>query len=208
MVYVDENLCTACGLCLDACEQGALAMQGPTAVIDDTLCTSCERCVEVCPTGAIILAEVVSERPPSPALAQNQGVQPVWAGASSPSPAGIGAGLPSKAPSAAKPVATSKLEIAEKLLSGLFSVVALALERKQSGSVRSNVSATRGAEGGTANTGRGGRGTGLRLSRGGGRRLRIGQGRGVGKGLGTGQGRRNGQGRNNGCRGEGRNRVT
>jgi len=208
MVYVDENLCTGCGLCLDACAQGALAMQGSTAVIDAALCTSCERCVEVCPTGAIISAEVVSERPPSPALAQNQGVQPVWAGASSPSPAGIGAGLPSGASSVSKPAATSKLEIAERLLSGLFSVVALALERKQSGSVRSNAAATRGAGGGAANTGRGGRGPGLRLSRGGGHRLRSGRGLGVGKGLGSGRGRGSGQGRNNRCNGQGRNRVT
>ncbi len=196
MVYVDENLCTACGLCLDACEQGALAMQGPAAVIDGVLCTSCERCVEVCPTGAIISAEVVSEHPPSPALARNQGVQPVWAGAPSPAPLGIGAGLPSGTPSAPKPAATSRLEIAEKLLSGLISVVALALERRQSSSARSSTLTARGAGGGVAKTGRGGRGSGIGRSRRGGHRL------------GSGRGRGDGQGRNNRCRVEGRKRVT
>ena len=131
MTYVDESLCSGCGVCLDECEHGALAMQGSTAVIDPVLCTSCGRCAEVCPTGAVISVEVVSDSFPSPSLAQSQGVQPIWAGASSMSQARTDSGPPSVAPSAPKP-AVSRLEIAERLLSGVLSVVALALERRQS----------------------------------------------------------------------------
>lgn len=205
MIYVDESICNGCGVCLDECEHGALTMQGPTAVIDPALCTSCGRCAEVCPTGAVILAEVISDTPPSPALAQSQGVQPIWAGASSISEARTTAGLPSVAPSAVKPTA-SRLEIAERLLSGVLSVVALALERRQRPQSRSNATAAPGTRR-KVGTARGGRGLGRGVPRGGGLRLRTGRGRGAGKSLGGAVGRSSGQGRNNRCGGEGRNRA-
>jgi len=53
MIFVDEEKCTACGLCLDACPQGAIVLgeSGPT--IDQDLCTGCAACLAACPQGAI-----------------------------------------------------------------------------------------------------------------------------------------------------------
>jgi NAD-dependent dihydropyrimidine dehydrogenase PreA subunit len=213
MVYVDESLCTGCGLCLDTCERGALTIKDSVASVDTNLCTSCERCTEVCPEGAIISVQVLPERPPSPALAQNQGVQPVWAGASYNSPSGIGVRPSGETAGVPESTGASKLEIAGKLLSGLFGVLTVALERRQGYSAKSSILTGRESRG-AVSTGRSGLGRGLSLGRGsrprGGRRrqLRDGRGKEVEKGLYVRRGGRNGRGRNNTCRGQGRNRLT
>lgn len=71
LTQVDENLCTLCGLCVDACPCGAVQL------VDEQLIFSCQEacchicleaiddwclCEEVCPTGAITCAfEIVVE---------------------------------------------------------------------------------------------------------------------------------------------------
>lgn len=62
---VDENLCTLCGLCVEACPCGAVKLEGQRLVFNCE--AACRRdsaegcgcwclCEEVCPTGAISCA--------------------------------------------------------------------------------------------------------------------------------------------------------
>jgi len=204
MIYVDDDLCTGCGLCVDACAQGALSLQGSTAAIDEDLCTGCGRCMDVCVTGAIISAEIIPtdlipQPPLSAALARYPQTQPIWARASSHYPTGPGATVPTAAPPVSQPPAPSKLEVVERLLSGLFSVITYALDRKQSGSIRSTGATARAAKS-VVTAGRGG-GGGTGCS--GGKR-----GSGGAQGLRRGQGAGSGRGRNDRCRSRGRNRTT
>lgn len=49
----DAALCTACGLCRDACAYGAIRVLGGTAVVFEELCHGCGLCSDVCTYGAI-----------------------------------------------------------------------------------------------------------------------------------------------------------
>lgn len=73
MIFVDEDRCTACGLCVDACAQGAIALgeSGPT--IDQELCAGCAACVTACPRGAIYEVEAA----PAPMAAASTQAQPI-----------------------------------------------------------------------------------------------------------------------------------
>ncbi len=51
---IDENLCTACGTCVDECPVGAIELDD-VAKVDEELCTDCRACVKVCPNDAISL---------------------------------------------------------------------------------------------------------------------------------------------------------
>jgi len=50
---VDENLCTYCGKCAEACEFKAIAIIGDKILVYNDLCHGCGLCTMVCPTGAI-----------------------------------------------------------------------------------------------------------------------------------------------------------
>ena len=45
--------CIGCRKCYNACEFGAITMDGPLAVIDQAKCTRCGKCEPECPTNAI-----------------------------------------------------------------------------------------------------------------------------------------------------------
>ncbi|PKL36043.1 MAG: 4Fe-4S ferredoxin [Spirochaetae bacterium HGW-Spirochaetae-1] len=53
LAVVDESLCTACGMCLDRCQAGAITVDAE-AVINER-CIGCGLCVSTCPTGAITM---------------------------------------------------------------------------------------------------------------------------------------------------------
>jgi len=56
VALVDQDACTACGICAEVCPAGAIAV-GNVANIDASACTGCARCVAECPQGAISLAK-------------------------------------------------------------------------------------------------------------------------------------------------------
>lgn len=53
-VAIDEEKCTACGACVEACPVEALKIDGKCKVDADT-CIDCGTCVDECPDGAISL---------------------------------------------------------------------------------------------------------------------------------------------------------
>jgi NAD-dependent dihydropyrimidine dehydrogenase PreA subunit len=57
MIFIDEDRCTACGLCVEACPEGAIALGESGATIDQSLCAGCAACVSACPQAAIYEVE-------------------------------------------------------------------------------------------------------------------------------------------------------
>jgi ferredoxin len=49
--------CTACGLCLSTCPEGALKKAPKRPAVVQERCTACMACIEVCPVDAIALKE-------------------------------------------------------------------------------------------------------------------------------------------------------
>lgn len=55
-VKIDEPMCIGCGLCVDECREGVLAMSDMcAAVVDPAACDCCGACAQCCPTDAIIM---------------------------------------------------------------------------------------------------------------------------------------------------------
>jgi NAD-dependent dihydropyrimidine dehydrogenase PreA subunit len=64
VIQVNQELCTGCGVCVDACSVGAIQLVDQWALIDDALCTQCEACVDACPNGAITAHSVPARSTP------------------------------------------------------------------------------------------------------------------------------------------------
>ncbi len=60
MVTLNEEACTGCDSCADACPAQILAFNGEHASIsgDPCDCMGCETCVLVCPAGAFTVQEL------------------------------------------------------------------------------------------------------------------------------------------------------
>lgn len=51
---INDEDCTACGSCVEACPNGVLEIEGThVAVVNEDECIGCENCMEECPMGVI-----------------------------------------------------------------------------------------------------------------------------------------------------------
>jgi ferredoxin len=56
---VDQESCTGCGICIDACRRQALSLDG-IAAVDPERCTGCGACIAECPNEALSLSRQTS----------------------------------------------------------------------------------------------------------------------------------------------------
>ncbi|MDD5679017.1 MAG: 4Fe-4S binding protein [Kiritimatiellae bacterium] len=52
-VQINQEKCTGCGLCVEACPVEAISMEDDKAKVDKDKCADCGQCVEECPNEAI-----------------------------------------------------------------------------------------------------------------------------------------------------------
>lgn len=58
IIQINELLCNGCGLCAQACHEGAIGMvEGKARLLRDDYCDGLGDCLPVCPTGAITFEE-------------------------------------------------------------------------------------------------------------------------------------------------------
>lgn len=74
IVTIDEELCDGCGLCIPACQEGALRMVGGKArLASDRLCDGLGACLGHCPRGAIKIERRTAEEFDEAAVAAHAG---------------------------------------------------------------------------------------------------------------------------------------
>jgi ferredoxin len=58
IIEIEEEKCNGCGICVDACHEGAIALiNGKARLVSETYCDGLGACLPECPTGAIHMVE-------------------------------------------------------------------------------------------------------------------------------------------------------
>ena len=58
IIHIDEEKCNGCGLCADACHEGAIGMvDGKARLLREDYCDGLGDCLPSCPAGAITFEE-------------------------------------------------------------------------------------------------------------------------------------------------------
>ena len=58
IIEIDEQKCNGCGLCVQACHEGALQLiDGKARLVSESYCDGLGDCLPACPTGAIVIEE-------------------------------------------------------------------------------------------------------------------------------------------------------
>jgi ferredoxin len=58
IIHIDEEKCNGCGLCVDACHEGALQLiDGKARLVSESYCDGLGDCLPECPTGAITIEQ-------------------------------------------------------------------------------------------------------------------------------------------------------
>ena len=62
IIKIDEEKCNGCGLCVDACDEGALQMvDGKAKLVSESYCDGLGACLPECPTGALTIEKRKAE---------------------------------------------------------------------------------------------------------------------------------------------------
>jgi len=62
IIKIDEEKCNGCGICINACHEGALQLiDGKARLISESYCDGLGACLPECPTGAITIEEREAE---------------------------------------------------------------------------------------------------------------------------------------------------
>ena len=123
-IHIWQEVCTGCGVCVEACTADAIHLVDQRAVINHELCTNCKACLYTCPNGAIIAFTVPAHRLPDKALLASES-------RIIPSPTQIE--LPGTAVPARGLVSTARSELAflgSKVIPHLVDILMNALERR------------------------------------------------------------------------------